>query len=99
MLTVWERRSELCPSTPGQELGLGAAPSAGRAGLTPAPSSAARCAAPDVVLDTPLLDFQRCFLNQPCEKKVRLTNAGNVPACYGVLDQVRNTPSDTAESS
>lgn len=38
-----------------------------------------------------MLDFKRCFLNQPFEKKVRLTNTGNVPACFSVLDQVRNT--------
>lgn len=54
-------------------------------------SSAARCAVPDVVLDTPLLDFQRCFLSRPCVKKVRLSNAGDVPACYSVLEQVRET--------
>lgn len=63
-----------------------------RAGLACSLLSAPRCVVPDVVLDTPLLDFKRCFLNHPYEEKVRLTNAGAVPVCYGVLDQVRNRP-------
>ncbi|XP_056908191.1 hydrocephalus-inducing protein homolog isoform X4 [Takifugu flavidus] len=47
----------------------------------------ARCGVPDVVLDTPRLDFKRCFLNQPCEQRVLLTNTSELPACYSVLEQ------------
>lgn len=90
------RRSEACPSTPGRSVPLPVPPSP-RAALpangAASCSAASRCAVPDVVLETPLLDFKRCFLNQPCEKKVRFTNAGDVPACYSVLEQVRKTKS------
>ncbi|KAM9351908.1 hydrocephalus-inducing protein homolog [Symphorus nematophorus] len=47
----------------------------------------ARCVVPDIVVDTPMLDFQRCFLNHPYEQKVQLINNSNLHACYGVLDQ------------
>ncbi|XP_049928998.1 hydrocephalus-inducing protein homolog isoform X2 [Epinephelus moara] len=47
----------------------------------------ARCVVPDIVVETPVLDFQRCFLNHPYEQKVRLTNISTLPACYGMLDQ------------
>lgn len=43
---------------------------------------------PQILVDTPVLDFERCFLNQPYEQKVRMTNPSNLPACYGMLDQV-----------
>ncbi|XP_029289106.1 hydrocephalus-inducing protein homolog [Cottoperca gobio] len=47
----------------------------------------ARCCVPDIVVETPVLDFQRCFLDHPNEQQVRLTNTSTLPACYGVLDQ------------
>ncbi|KAM9351917.1 LOW QUALITY PROTEIN: hydrocephalus-inducing protein homolog [Symphorus nematophorus] len=47
----------------------------------------ARCIVPDIVVDTPMLDFQRCFLDHPYEQKVRLINDSNLQACYSVLDQ------------
>lgn len=47
-----------------------------------------RCVVPDLVVETPVLDFQRCFLDRPYEQQLRLVNASNVPACYGVLGQV-----------
>ncbi|XP_075327326.1 hydrocephalus-inducing protein homolog [Odontesthes bonariensis] len=47
----------------------------------------ARCVVPDIMVEPPLLDFQRCFLRHPYEQKVRLTNPSSLPACYGLLDQ------------
>ncbi|XP_073328914.1 hydrocephalus-inducing protein homolog [Pagrus major] len=47
----------------------------------------ARCVVPDIVVETPVLDFQRCFLDHPYEQQLRLINASDVPACYGVLGQ------------
>ncbi|XP_034542457.1 hydrocephalus-inducing protein homolog isoform X2 [Notolabrus celidotus] len=47
----------------------------------------ARCVVPDIVVETPTLDFQRCFLDHLYKQKVRLTNTSSLPACYGVLDQ------------
>ncbi|XP_032378415.1 hydrocephalus-inducing protein [Etheostoma spectabile] len=47
----------------------------------------ARCVVPDIVVETPVLDFQRCFLNHRYEQQVRLTNTSTLPACYGMLDQ------------
>ncbi|XP_045894276.1 hydrocephalus-inducing protein homolog isoform X2 [Micropterus dolomieu] len=47
----------------------------------------ARCVVPDIAVETPLLDFQRCFLNHPYEQQVRLINTSTLPACYIVLDQ------------
>ncbi|KAF7656193.1 hypothetical protein LDENG_00045060 [Lucifuga dentata] len=47
----------------------------------------ARCVVPELVVETPVLDFQRCFLGHPYEQKMRLANTSTLPACYGVLDQ------------
>uniref|UniRef100_G3PQA2 HYDIN/VesB/CFA65-like Ig-like domain-containing protein n=1 Tax=Gasterosteus aculeatus TaxID=69293 RepID=G3PQA2_GASAC len=47
----------------------------------------ARCVVPNIEVKTPVLNFQRCFLNHRYEQKVQLTNTGPLPACYGVLDQ------------
>nr|XP_029134421.1 hydrocephalus-inducing protein homolog [Labrus bergylta] len=47
----------------------------------------ARCVVSDILVETPKLDFQRCFLDQLYELQVRLTNTSSLPACYGVLDQ------------
>ncbi|KAI3370851.1 hypothetical protein L3Q82_007368 [Scortum barcoo] len=47
----------------------------------------ARCVVPDIVVETPVLDFQKCFLDHPYEHQVRLTNNSTLPACYGMLDQ------------
>ncbi|XP_040894088.1 hydrocephalus-inducing protein homolog [Toxotes jaculatrix] len=54
----------------------------------------ARCLVPEIVVQTPVLDFHRCFLNYPYEQHVQLTNPSALPACYGVLDQeYEETPS------
>ncbi|CAJ1057504.1 hydrocephalus-inducing protein homolog isoform X3 [Xyrichtys novacula] len=47
----------------------------------------ARCVVPDVVVETPVLDFQRCFLNHPYKQQVKLTNTSSLPVCCGLLDQ------------
>ncbi|KAI3371721.1 hypothetical protein L3Q82_024292, partial [Scortum barcoo] len=47
----------------------------------------ARCVVPDIVVETPVLDFQKCFLDHPYEHQVRLTNNSALPVCYSVLDQ------------
>ncbi|XP_034444093.1 hydrocephalus-inducing protein homolog [Hippoglossus hippoglossus] len=47
----------------------------------------ARCVVPEIVLETPVLDFQRCFLNYSYEQQVRLSNPSTLPVCYGLLDQ------------
>ncbi|XP_042266839.1 hydrocephalus-inducing protein homolog isoform X2 [Thunnus maccoyii] len=47
----------------------------------------ARCVVPEIVVETPVLDFQRCFLNHPYIRQVQLTNNSDLPACYGMLDQ------------
>lgn len=48
-----------------------------------------RCVVPEIVVEMPVLDFKRCFLNYPYHQQVRLTNPSTLPACYGVLDQVK----------
>uniref|UniRef100_A0A3B4VD89 HYDIN axonemal central pair apparatus protein n=1 Tax=Seriola dumerili TaxID=41447 RepID=A0A3B4VD89_SERDU len=54
----------------------------------------ARCVVPEIVVETPVLDFQRCFLNYPYEQQVQLNNPSTLPVCYGVLDQdYEETPS------
>ncbi|XP_061578790.1 hydrocephalus-inducing protein homolog [Cololabis saira] len=47
----------------------------------------ARCVVPEITVEPSQLDFQRCYLGLRYEGRVRLTNRGNLPACYGVLDQ------------
>ncbi|XP_028813720.1 hydrocephalus-inducing protein homolog [Denticeps clupeoides] len=47
----------------------------------------ARCVVPDVILETPVLDIQRCFLGYPCHMSVKLVNSSDLPACYGLLNQ------------
>ncbi|KAM9854716.1 hydrocephalus-inducing protein homolog [Aulostomus maculatus] len=47
----------------------------------------ARCVVPDIAVETPLLDFRRCFINHPFEQHVRLINSSPLPSCYGMLDQ------------
>uniref|UniRef100_A0A8C5EU15 Hydrocephalus-inducing protein-like n=1 Tax=Gouania willdenowi TaxID=441366 RepID=A0A8C5EU15_GOUWI len=47
----------------------------------------ARCVVPDILVQTPVLDYQRCFINCIKQQHVRLTNPSKLPACYGVLDQ------------
>ncbi|XP_047451812.1 hydrocephalus-inducing protein homolog [Mugil cephalus] len=47
----------------------------------------ARCVVPEIVVEPPLLNFERCFLDYPYKQQVRLTNPSNLPACYGMLDQ------------
>ncbi|XP_026221932.1 hydrocephalus-inducing protein homolog [Anabas testudineus] len=54
----------------------------------------ARCVVPEIVVEMPVLDFKRCFLNYPYHQQVRLTNPSTLPACYGVLDQeIEESPS------
>ncbi|XP_049580395.1 hydrocephalus-inducing protein homolog [Syngnathus scovelli] len=47
----------------------------------------ARCIIPDIMIESPVVDFQKCFLNHPYEKKVHLTNQSSLPVCYGMLEQ------------
>lgn len=47
-----------------------------------------RCVVPDIVVETPVLDFQRCYINQSNEQQVRLRNISSVPVCYGMFEQV-----------
>ncbi|KAM6946364.1 hydrocephalus-inducing protein homolog [Aplochiton taeniatus] len=47
----------------------------------------ARCVVPEVVVETPVLEFQRCFLGYPYERTVKLSNPSELPACYGLLFQ------------
>ncbi|XP_043979545.1 hydrocephalus-inducing protein homolog [Gambusia affinis] len=47
----------------------------------------ASCVVPVIEVEPSILDFQRCYLELPYEKNLRLINCSNFPACYGVLDQ------------
>ncbi|XP_023811732.1 hydrocephalus-inducing protein homolog isoform X1 [Oryzias latipes] len=47
----------------------------------------ARCAVPEIVVQPPVLDFQRCFLRHPYKRQIRLINPSHLPACYEILDQ------------
>ncbi|XP_066569678.1 hydrocephalus-inducing protein homolog [Amia ocellicauda] len=47
----------------------------------------ARCVVPALRLETPILEFRRCFLNHPYDRTVKLANDSNLPACYGLLSQ------------
>nr|XP_019962004.1 PREDICTED: hydrocephalus-inducing protein homolog [Paralichthys olivaceus] len=47
----------------------------------------ARCVVPEIVVETPVLYFQRCFLNYSYEQQVQLTNPSTLPVCYGLLDK------------
>ncbi|XP_041651130.1 hydrocephalus-inducing protein homolog [Cheilinus undulatus] len=47
----------------------------------------ARCVVPNILVETPVLDFQRCFLDSLSIQQVRLTNTSSLPACVAVLDQ------------
>ncbi|XP_027883649.1 hydrocephalus-inducing protein homolog isoform X2 [Xiphophorus couchianus] len=47
----------------------------------------ARCVVPGIEVEPPILDFQRCYLDLSYERKLRLINSSNLPACYGVLEQ------------
>lgn len=51
--------------------------------------SVARCVVPEIRVEPAFLDFQRCYLDLPYEQYVQLINSSNLPACYGVLDQVK----------
>ncbi|XP_015224105.2 hydrocephalus-inducing protein homolog isoform X3 [Lepisosteus oculatus] len=47
----------------------------------------ARCVIPALRLETPVLDFHKCFLGYPYQKTVKLMNNSDLPACYGLLSQ------------
>ncbi|XP_075998116.1 hydrocephalus-inducing protein homolog [Genypterus blacodes] len=47
----------------------------------------ARCVVPELVVETPVVDFQRCLLSHTYEQNVMLANTSSLPACYGLLDQ------------
>lgn len=53
-----------------------------------------RCVVPEIVVETPLLEFQRCFLNDSYKQEVLLTNPSSLPVCCGMLDQVRGKWND-----
>ncbi|KAM9376112.1 hydrocephalus-inducing protein-like [Pholidichthys leucotaenia] len=46
----------------------------------------ARCIVPKILVETPVVDFRRCFLNHPSEQKMRLNNPSSLPACYGIQE-------------
>ncbi|KAM9376113.1 hydrocephalus-inducing protein-like [Pholidichthys leucotaenia] len=46
----------------------------------------ARCIVPKILVETPVVDFRRCFLNHPSEQKMRLNNPNSLPACYGIQE-------------
>ncbi|NWV17226.1 HYDIN protein, partial [Origma solitaria] len=50
-------------------------------------SLTARCVAPLLRVLNPVLQFGRCCLNLPCEKKVTIVNDCDFPGCYTVLPQ------------
>ncbi|TMS05303.1 Hydrocephalus-inducing protein-like protein [Larimichthys crocea] len=47
----------------------------------------ARCVVPDVMVESTVLNFERCFLDYPYEQQVRLHNTSSLPACYSVLSE------------
>ncbi|XP_027128846.1 hydrocephalus-inducing protein homolog isoform X3 [Larimichthys crocea] len=47
----------------------------------------ARCVVPDVMVESTVLNFERCFLDYPYEQQVRLHNTSPLPACYSVLSE------------
>ncbi|XP_069073573.1 hydrocephalus-inducing protein homolog [Pleurodeles waltl] len=47
----------------------------------------ARCTAPSLRLETPVLRFGRCFLQYPYQQTVTLVNDSDLPGCYGILPQ------------
>ncbi|KAL0967855.1 hypothetical protein UPYG_G00258380 [Umbra pygmaea] len=54
----------------------------------------ARCVIPNVCLDTPVLQYQTCFLNHSYEQSLKLTNDSNLPACYGLrFQEYKENPS------
>ena len=48
-----------------------------------------RAIVPPIQVDTPLLDFGRCFINYPYERIVELSNESNLAAKYELVAQVR----------
>lgn len=47
-----------------------------------------RCSVPEVILETPVLRLEKCFLDYAYEQPVKLINNSDLPACYGLLSQV-----------
>ncbi|XP_062860193.1 hydrocephalus-inducing protein homolog [Trichomycterus rosablanca] len=45
------------------------------------------CVVPEVHLESPVLQFQSCFLGYPYEQSIRLINDTDHHACYGLLEQ------------
>eukprot|EP00048_Salpingoeca_helianthica_P006582 m.100402 g.100402 ORF g.100402 m.100402 type:complete len:4697 (-) comp14058_c0_seq1:25-14115(-) len=54
---------------------------------------AAECVVPEVVSNTALLDFGRCFVNHPYAQTVELENLSDLPAKFSA----QRVPSDTVE--
>ena len=48
-----------------------------------------RAIVPPIQVDTPVLDFGRCFINYPYERIVELSNESNLAAKYELVAQVR----------
>ena len=44
---------------------------------------------PGIVVETPIIDYGRCFIRYPYEKMVVLKNETDLPAKYELLPQVR----------
>lgn len=52
-------------------------------------SGVSRCSVPEVTLESPTLRLGRCFLDYAYDLPVKLINTSDLPACYGLLPQVR----------
>ena len=46
-----------------------------------------RCIVPAITVTTPVIDYGRCFLRHPYERRVQLRNESNLPARYELLPQ------------
>ncbi|KAI4897658.1 hypothetical protein NFI96_025643 [Prochilodus magdalenae] len=47
----------------------------------------AKCVVPEICLQSPVLEFQHCFVGYPYQQSVKLINDTDLPACYGLLAQ------------
>ncbi|MGH0168093.1 UNVERIFIED_CONTAM: hypothetical protein FKN15_053855 [Acipenser sinensis] len=59
----------------------------------------ARCVVPLLRVETPVLEFRRCFLNYSYHQTIQLVNDDDLPACYGLLPQVYEETSALLYSS
>lgn len=52
-------------------------------------NSLCSCVVPEVHLESSVLEFQHCYLGSRYERPIGLINNTNLPACYGLLAQVK----------